>query len=466
MKKKSHSEKTRYALLAIVCVVFAFAVIMLAAVSNKTLSGKASSTTVASNTQGGVTANRYADTQSSCKDSDGGLNYDKRGSACSGNYCKTDLCSNGKLLLEYYCDKSGRLAYEKYECECVEGACQSINTPPGVPPQESEDYCKDSDGRDIYKQGQAEGVAYGSPFVFTDTCQDKTTVLEYECDGQKVYKDGLACPQGYSCITGACQKQGNVPQYGQLKEGQTNNYVVGDVKYEITAVFISDNGVSAKFMINGEATTELYAGNSDTMSDGLMITVQAVASDGSSVKFTLDKQAIPTPQGSCTDSDGKDIYTQGYIYGNSEGRDFKKYDACSNTKTVYEYLCDGSLPRGYNYDCPDGYTCVEGLCDKDIVVPTPTGGSCIWSKDPTNCGANHDGYKCVYTMVQITTAYLDSNDKSCNGRVQARFSETNIFNDCSVYKDSVKCTLNDLAVEPAYGDTKSTVKALGGLCCK
>lgn len=65
-------------------------------------------------------------TRTTCTDTDGGLNYEVRGTVTSGRSQSADYCSTSNILVEYYCSSSGKKASRTYACPygCSAGACQ------------------------------------------------------------------------------------------------------------------------------------------------------------------------------------------------------------------------------------------------------------------------------------------------------------------------------------------------------
>jgi hypothetical protein len=65
----------------------------------------------------------------SCSDSDGGKDYNRKGTVTLGGLSKTDHCYSSTEANEYFCDSLGNIDNERHECEfgCdgTEGACFS-----------------------------------------------------------------------------------------------------------------------------------------------------------------------------------------------------------------------------------------------------------------------------------------------------------------------------------------------------
>lgn len=66
-----------------------------------------------------------------CKDSDGGKNYNVKGTTCLGRTCKTDVCTPSyPNLLEFYCQTKYKIGSVTYSCPygCNDGACSSSSS--------------------------------------------------------------------------------------------------------------------------------------------------------------------------------------------------------------------------------------------------------------------------------------------------------------------------------------------------
>ena len=129
--------------------------------------------------------------ESSCTDSDGGINYDEQGTTCvrgvtvieEGGTCLTDFCISNSTLREYYCANGTRQRID-YNCPfgCVDGEC----LPEG---NGTEDYCTDSDvtidypdGKNWFEQGILEIFRDGTlDESYTDECNFDGRLIENWC---------------------------------------------------------------------------------------------------------------------------------------------------------------------------------------------------------------------------------------------------------------------------------------------
>ena len=105
-----------------------------------------------------------AASNSTCEDSDKGVNYNNKGTA-KGNWYKNltqvveyaDSCAEegGKLLNEYYCDESA-VAVVKYNCPvaCENGVCVKELSPSQV--------CEDSDTSDSFRKGSTSAKTFNA----------------------------------------------------------------------------------------------------------------------------------------------------------------------------------------------------------------------------------------------------------------------------------------------------------------
>ncbi|MFH0835816.1 MAG: hypothetical protein V1834_01500 [Candidatus Micrarchaeota archaeon] len=113
--------------------------------------------------------------ETTCKDSDNGLNYLLQGTVSgvlpsTQQYSLSDECLDKKQLKEYYCAQGGVVKSQIYECtgECSAGVC--------VASQEVE-HCTDSDGGVDYANAGTCVDAFGG---HADYCKDGT-IVEYSC---------------------------------------------------------------------------------------------------------------------------------------------------------------------------------------------------------------------------------------------------------------------------------------------
>jgi len=171
----------------------------------------------------GATIGTTLPTTISCTDSDGGLNYNSKGTVNSitniGSYTSIDACS-GNTLLEFYC-KSNQVSSVTYPCPngyvCYNGACYASTTSTTisttVPPTAS---CTDSDGMNYNVQGSTSvceiGQNIGSCSKVMDACNGNILIEGY-CTGNQRSTTSYTCPN--SCSNGACiQVTGSSPPCG------------------------------------------------------------------------------------------------------------------------------------------------------------------------------------------------------------------------------------------------------------
>jgi hypothetical protein len=325
-------------------------------------------------------------------------------------------------------------------------------------------YCKDSDGGLTYA---VKGIVTTQGGSKTDRCGNENLLYEYYCKSTTAAVTQKECP----CKDGMCVNVADpIPS--------TSQPIDGERPQPINTCIDSDNGKN--YYLKGVVSDAVQSNRYDScMTDKRLLELSCVNNRIASEYFTCPTSCVngactqdvvvvpPTTVDSCTDSDGKDIYTQGTVYGtNSYGESFKMIDNCQNTETVIEYLCDGQNPVENSYTCSVGTVCYNGACIKKEVIPPSTGNSCIWSTDPDNCGANGDGFKCVYKLDQVTQTYLTSDDTSCSGQPQLTTSSVQFQLCDNGHILLSSCGTYTAGAEPAHGDSKNTRTELGGLCCK
>jgi len=161
-----------------------------------------------------------------CRESDNGVNYDVKGTACIGTICNTDVClSNNKTIIEYYikendaadglCSPSTNISRQTYTCPngCSNGAClgPQNETPIVVvetPTPAITQICTDSDkGKNYVVKGSAT-IAYsnGTKQTFTDSCNKDGTLKEWYCQNNTSLSANVKCPSMYYCSSGVCKK--------------------------------------------------------------------------------------------------------------------------------------------------------------------------------------------------------------------------------------------------------------------
>lgn len=78
--------------------------------------------------------------------------------------------------------------------------------------------------------------------------------------------------------------------------------------------------------------------------------------------------------GSCTDSDGNDTRTYGYVsIVPAPFASENKYDECEDEATVREWVCQGAEGAEILLDCGSGFKCAEGKCVRSRCEETDGG---------------------------------------------------------------------------------------------
>lgn len=128
-------------------------------------------------------------TPAQCTDSDGGSNFNVKGTATNGTFTLTDICDESSVV-EYVCQ--GTAIYEILQpCNhgCTDGKCNSGSDP---------NPCTDTDsGQDV----NVKGIAAKGTLIMEDMCNG-TSILEYFCSENDMYELSQVCP--YGCSDGRC----------------------------------------------------------------------------------------------------------------------------------------------------------------------------------------------------------------------------------------------------------------------
>ena len=191
-----------------------------------------------------------------CKESDKGLDYYQKGTACIGDNCKTDYCYFGNTLIEYYieeddsfdgiCNLDTDIFYKKHDCDykCEDGACiEPIQNITNIT-------CTDTDGGiNLFIKGKVCSVKGCSE----DYCQDSNYLMENDCGWNNgVINSTHSGPGGHrfycenGCEDGACL---------QIKNQTACTDTDGGINYYIAGEVILPDGKKRKDMCSSTRTT-------------------------------------------------------------------------------------------------------------------------------------------------------------------------------------------------------------------
>ncbi|HLD37452.1 MAG TPA: hypothetical protein VJA86_02605, partial [Candidatus Nanoarchaeia archaeon] len=239
-----------------------------------------------------------------CTDSDGGKNYDVKGTANDKWGERTDSCQNEKQITEYYCqdDGTGKLAVwtiGAVDCPygCSDGACLPAPTPVcgnNICDNEAEKTSCSQDCTSLIKCSQNSECGQATT---TKSCGSK--IMPVVKSGQPQFDSSYACKSESSCY---CQSPGTYNSVCQCSFGESCN------------------------------------------------PCQYGCKEGECISGT-DSNA------QCTDSDGIDYYNQGKACIDSSCQ----ADMCVGN-TLLEYGCENNNLLTYNYWCPS--SCQNGACIK------------------------------------------------------------------------------------------------------
>ncbi len=208
-----------------------------------------------------------SNSSSTCTDSDGGLNYNVKGTVSAQNqlpinpredYCLTpqdslytqgDLTNPEKYLIELYCNGTDG-AGVSYKCPngCSNGTCIQNTTQAPL--------CSDSDGGLNYN---IKGFVNSSGQITYDTCiandqpsSNGTELAEYSCSasGNKV-QSPYVCPNG--CVNGECiKKEGCKASEVIIIEGKPKVIPLGGSDYIVSIFQISDGEAGLSVILGDE----------------------------------------------------------------------------------------------------------------------------------------------------------------------------------------------------------------------
>ncbi|MEM4598631.1 MAG: hypothetical protein QW400_02980 [Candidatus Diapherotrites archaeon] len=228
-----------------------------------------------------------------CNDTDGGKNFNSKGSVTFGGQTYTDFC-NGSVVNEYYCENNqGRSTTYSCPYGCSDGACVSSSSgksggssgglgdssgnSPGGSSSGTQNKCTDSDGG---MNGAKKGTVTYEGKSYTDSCQDSKNVFEYFCQNDQPYYTVITCPS--VCENGACKISSSGSGSGTGSGGTTDDGSCWD----------SDGGPNA--YVKGTTTWQGIP-NTDYCKDGTYLNEYFCSSTG-----TLSSTTI-TCTGGCSD---------------------------------------------------------------------------------------------------------------------------------------------------------------------
>ena len=324
-----------------------------------------------------------------CTDSDGGINYNIKGTVTDLNGDPyDDIClTDSKTLRERSCNTDGTVTSQEYSCpqSCQNGACITSAI------------CEDTDGG-VIKNVKGD-IKINGVITRTDSCDAQfiNKVNEYSCSGDTYILQSLICDVGYSCVSGACV-QGTCTTNGQIQ-----NYRCSGIK-----------SLWDKCVNNGWVT------ETQDCTDG--------CSGGKCVQG-----------GTCTDSDGgKDYITSGtVIYGGTSYTDTCVYVSGNyGNRGVKEYYCLNGIKAEEIKDCPELFgmaDCVDGQCVECKLHPEST--------DPSwECTEKYgNGYTCTSNNLCQQTGHTCSDYPNNYGTCLTGASHA-----CSTDKTSILTGCNDL----------------------
>jgi|GEM_PF-5859788 len=220
---------------------------------------------------------------------------------------------------------------------------------------------------------------------------------------------------------------------GVLGEGETRSYVLGEKEYEVSVVFISSIGQTAKLSINNRITEELGVGERVVLQRGELLIIDSIK--------------LCSPDTRCADTDGgMNYYERGVVISDEEAF----FDSCigcdevcseddpTDCKTVcnsvLEYYCEDNRVMREAYLCRFG--CINGACIKKECV----GEGEVLSNFEGAYGACCEGLHGIPSGHRDGVVYCTSEvcgNKKCSGLE----NEWNCPADCkpSEVKEEVKC---------------------------
>ncbi|MBN1502420.1 hypothetical protein JW930_02665 [Candidatus Woesearchaeota archaeon] len=147
-----------------------------------------------------------------CVDTDGGKNFDVKGTCTDGTFTFTDSCNPNVFgrVNEAYCNDLDKCSFGAFDnvCPngCYDGQCVPTNTTTTTTTIPIFNTCFDSDGLDYFTLGFVNGTDEGNLFFYQDYCQNISVLIEYFCDNQQNLGNARIWCQNY-CMNGTCNPE-------------------------------------------------------------------------------------------------------------------------------------------------------------------------------------------------------------------------------------------------------------------
>ena len=276
-----------------------------------------------------------------CTDSDYGFNLFEKGTTNELideilDITGTDYCTSQTKNTEYFCNNS-RLNFASRNCisgtTCYDGACLS----------NVYFRCYDSDnGKNLTMQGTA-NETFRDALIgeATDYCSG-TRILEYYCNGNRLYNVTSSCPTNTTCLNGACS-----PHTCTDSDNGKNLTLQGTTEENFNGVLSTGTDYCS-----GTRLSEFYCSGSRLINSNFSCPANTTCLSGACV-----------PQ-LCIDSDdGKNITFQGTTNEYLNGTLIRTAtDFCTSTSRVREFYCKSSKMYNTTLSCLANTTCLDGAC--------------------------------------------------------------------------------------------------------
>ncbi len=352
--------------------------------------------------------------QSTCTDTDKGINIYIEGTTCDGGAggglpCYRDEC-NGDYILEYYCE-DGITKGDWFECSsgmCSNGACF---IDPDRAYYISLVVAEQDGGATIRVDDSTKEISLGGTKTIDYLPITLTRAKEYIDHYEATINVNLVFSQDKNYI--------------QLHSSFPRKW------YEFNLLDVSEENQSATFRIktyDGEdVIKEISFGSENLGNLSLILKNPVYKNDSQMIADILVENLELISYANCFDTDGLNYTNKGNIYGNyTDGSPFSLFDYCDGDLLV-EQTCELGQPYFRGLNCANyGSSCVNGAC-------LPFNGTCIESDsgiDYFNYGNNYGYYS--------NLSFYDLNDYCLNNNTinefycPSNFSEVkNVLFNCS-----------------------------------
>ncbi len=315
-----------------------------------------------------------------CSDSDGGVNYNVKGTATGissssgGEASRTDYCLSGGsfppgsvFVMETYCNINNYLDEHYYDCakigkECIDGACVSVSSSTNTSTSSSSTTtsttssnvtCSDSDGGKTY--GTKGIVTLSNGTSASDSCSGQVYLFETYCLSNNLMYDSYTCYDSSAgrgnmrCIDGACINP-------NATTTTTSTSPTSPTTSTSTSSSSSGGGGGTSSTLSATPAVPATSATPATSTSSAIPSIPAIPAIPSTKQENITELV-------CKDSD-EGINPN--LFGKTCQNDNCVIDICISKDYLIESYCVGNLASIFIQECEFG--CKNGICLQENTI--------------------------------------------------------------------------------------------------